>query len=107
MTVSLQRVAVTQTNFEDAPVTLAATIQTSGYRGRNIIATLLDNEGKQLEQQKLRVEQDGEPLIARFRFRPEKAGRFIFPCDGNRGGNQPFQRADDRAARANRPAGRR
>jgi len=106
--VSLQRVAVTQTNFEDAPVTLAATIQTSGYRGRNIIATLLDNEGKQLEQQKaFASSRDGEPLIARFRFRPEKQGVFIFHVTATVEGTSLSKGPTTAQGRANRPAGRR
>src|SRR5262249_11835103 len=87
--VSLQRVTITQTNFEDAPVTLLAQIQTSGYRGQNIIARLTDNEGHQVEQQKLRVDQDGEPLTARFRFRPEKQGVSFFHIRAMVEGTEP------------------
>jgi uncharacterized membrane protein len=72
--INLDDVSVTQTNFEDAPVTLAAQIQTSGYKGRTIVAELTDQSGASLEQQKLTVEQDGQPLVARFRLKPLEVG---------------------------------
>lgn len=111
--VSLQRVTVTQTNFEDAPVTLLAQVQTSGYRGRNILVRLHDNEGRQLDQQKLRVDQDGEPITARFRFRPEKPGVSFFRVSAMLEGaelpiapatspaNQPSSQAGDEATLSN------
>jgi uncharacterized membrane protein len=72
--VSLERVTVTQTNFEDTPVTLTAQVTTAGHRGKAIVAQLLDESGKAVEQQKLKVDQDGQPLAVRFRLKPEKSG---------------------------------
>lgn len=71
---NLERISVTQTNFEDAPVTLAAQITASGFAGKSIIAQVLDESGKSLERQTLKVEQDGKPLLARFQIKPEKQG---------------------------------
>lgn len=39
--VSLQRIAVSQTSFEDAPVTLQAEVSASGYPGESIVAQLV------------------------------------------------------------------
>jgi hypothetical protein len=72
--VSLDRISVTQTNFEDAPVTLAAQATTSGYRGRNLVAQLLDESGKPLQQQVAKVDEDGKPVTVRFQLRPEQSG---------------------------------
>src|SRR6185503_18694642 len=72
--ISLERVAVTQTNFEDAPVTMTAQMTTSGHRGQTIVAELLDEKGKSVQKQKVKVDQDGTPLAARFQVRPEQAG---------------------------------
>jgi uncharacterized membrane protein len=72
--VSIESVAVSQTNFEDAPVTLTAQIVTSGEKGRNVVAEVLDESGKSVDKQQVRVEQDGEPLVVRFRVKPEEAG---------------------------------
>ena len=44
--INLQNVAVSQTSFEDAPVTLTAQVTTSGYAGRTIVAQLVDESGK-------------------------------------------------------------
>ncbi len=72
--VSLEHIDVTQTNFEDTPVTVTANLVTSGERGRTIVAELLDEAGKSIERQKVQVEKDGAPLAVRFRLRPEEAG---------------------------------
>ena len=72
--ISVERVAVSQTNFEDAPVTLTAQVASSGYRGRTVVASLLDESGRTLEQQKVRVEKDGKPLPLRFNLKPEQPG---------------------------------
>jgi hypothetical protein len=69
--VSVERITVSQTNFEDSPVTLAAQLNTTGMAGRNIVAELLDSAGKKIEEQQLRISQDGEPVVARFRIRPD------------------------------------
>lgn len=71
---NLQRLHVSQTNFEDAPVTVTAHVASSGYKGRTVLAELLDESGKAIEQQKVRVEKEDEPLAVRFKLRPEQAG---------------------------------
>ena len=72
--VSLDRVAVSQTNFEDAPVTLTAQIASSGYAGKTLVAQLLDESGKPVEQQTIKADDDGKPLALRFRVKPQQAG---------------------------------
>jgi uncharacterized membrane protein len=72
--VSVGQVAVTQSGFEDAPVTVTAEVTTSGYKGRGLVATLLDEAGKPVEQQKVTAEADGEPISVRFRLKPAQAG---------------------------------
>ena len=71
---SVESVTVTQTNFEESPVTLAAQVVASGYAGRTVTASLLDEAGKVLERQKLRVEADGKPAAVRFSAKPEQGG---------------------------------
>jgi hypothetical protein len=43
--ISVQQIAVTQTSFEDAPVTLQADVMTAGYRGQPIVTKLVDRAG--------------------------------------------------------------
>ena len=71
---SVEQVVVSQTNFEDAPVTLTAQIVGSGYAGRGVVARVLDEGGKVLETQKARIEADGKPATVRFSVKPEKGG---------------------------------
>lgn len=72
--INVSRVTATQTNFEDTPVNVAAQIATSGYRGRTIVARLVDEKDQTVEQQKLTVDQETRPLTVRFRLRPENPG---------------------------------
>jgi uncharacterized membrane protein len=72
--INLGSIAVTQTNFEDSPVTLTAQLESSGYRGRTVVAELLDESGKSLERQTVKVDKEDQPLPVRFRLKPEKPG---------------------------------
>jgi uncharacterized membrane protein len=72
--INLRRVDVSQTDFEDAPVTIAAEFTAEGFRGRGVAAQLLDDKNKVVDQQVLRVETETVPLTARFRLKPDKAG---------------------------------
>lgn len=79
--VGLGHVAVTQTNFEDAPITMQAEILASGYPDEPIVAQLLDEQGKLLREERIMppvagavAEAGSAPLAVRFQFRPEQAG---------------------------------
>ena len=74
--VSVERVSLTQTNFEDAPVTLAAQINAHGYDGRTLLVQLLDEEGKEVERRKVvAIDDPAAPKLAvRFHVRPRQAG---------------------------------
>ena len=70
----IDHVDVTQTNFEDAPVTLAAEITTSGMKGKTIVAEVLDESGKSIQQNKFHVDEDNQPIVARFLVKPDEIG---------------------------------
>src|SRR5262249_55468309 len=72
--VSLQRVTASQTAFEDAPVTIQADVATGGYNGQNIVAQLLDADGRKVEEKTLRAGGDNELLPFHFELKPEKPG---------------------------------
>ncbi len=72
--VALQKVTVTQSSFEDAPVSVQADVVASGFRGQPIVARLVDRAGKTVQQQSAEVRADGEPLAFRFRLKPEQPG---------------------------------
>ena len=72
--IAVQQVSVTQTSFEDAPVTLQADVTTAGYRGRPIVARLVDRMGKTVQEQTADARADGEALAFRFQLKPEQPG---------------------------------
>ncbi|HEX8324699.1 MAG TPA: glutamine amidotransferase, partial [Tepidisphaeraceae bacterium] len=72
--INLQRIDVTQTNFEDAPVTVAAQVTAAGYSGKTLLAQLVDESGKLIEQQTVKVDDERTPITVRFKLRPEQLG---------------------------------
>ena len=70
--VAIQKIAVSQTAFEDQPVTVQAEVLASGYSGRMITAQLLDQDGKVIQELNQRATRDSDTF--RFELRPEKAG---------------------------------
>ncbi|MSU51272.1 MAG: hypothetical protein EXS37_19660 [Opitutus sp.] len=72
--IAVQQVSVSQTSFEDAPVTLQADVSTAGYRGRPIVARLVDRLGKTVQEQTADARADGEALAFRFQLKPELPG---------------------------------
>ncbi len=72
--IAVSQLAATQTNFEDAPVTLKADIISSGYGGQKVAVDLIDADGKQVERQLVQAPSGDKPTAVRFRFRPPAAG---------------------------------
>lgn len=72
--ISVPRVSVSQTNFESAPVVVRADIDTSGFKGREIVAKLFDQDGKELQSQNVVWGESGAPMAVRFQLRPENSG---------------------------------
>ncbi|MBL9190538.1 MAG: hypothetical protein JNK23_23875 [Opitutaceae bacterium] len=72
--IAVQQVAVTQTSFEDAPVSLQADVMATGFRGRPIKAQLVDRSGRVVQEQTADARGDGEAIAFRFQLKPEKPG---------------------------------
>ncbi len=72
--IAVQSVSVTQSSFEDAPVSLQADVTAAGYRGQPIVARLVDRTGKTVQQQTAEGRGDGESLAFRFQLKPEQPG---------------------------------
>ena len=53
--ISLANVTVSQTVFEDAPVTIQADVEASGYDGKTITVELLEASGRLVERQTRRI----------------------------------------------------
>ncbi|MBM3853943.1 MAG: hypothetical protein FJ399_12440, partial [Verrucomicrobia bacterium] len=71
---AVQQVAVGQTSFEDAPVTLQADVVATGFRGRPVTARLVDRTGRTVLEQTASARADGEALPFRFQLKPEQPG---------------------------------
>ncbi|CAN5915782.1 Ig-like domain-containing protein [soil metagenome] len=75
---ALKSVDVTQTPFEDSPVTLTAQIGAHGFAGQEIALLIRDEAGKvvQTEKHVLQAEERVHTFVVRFR--PEKMGLSFF-----------------------------
>jgi uncharacterized membrane protein len=76
--ISISNVSVSQSSFEDAPVTIQADIDTSGYAGKTINVDLLDNTGKLVEQKAENIGKDEQKKIVDFRIKPEENGILFY-----------------------------
>ncbi len=72
--ISVTRLTVSQTNFEAAPVNVAAEIVCHGYAGEDVAVELLDEKGERLERQVIGGVEDDKPFAVRFQVRPEQQG---------------------------------
>ena len=76
--IALADMSVSQTSFEDAPVTVQATVMASGYAGRNVSVRLQDSLGKPVEDQRWNVHKNDEKQVFRFRVRPDRTGVLFY-----------------------------
>jgi uncharacterized membrane protein len=72
--VALAQVQVSQTAFEDAPVTVQASVAATGFRGEPVRAQLLEASGRMIEERSLRPSRADETLTFRFRWKPDQPG---------------------------------
>jgi uncharacterized membrane protein len=72
--IAVQQVHATQTDFEDAPVSVQADVTANGFKNESITAQLLDAEGKVAAEQSLTARSDADSLAFRFQLRPQKQG---------------------------------
>jgi uncharacterized membrane protein len=92
--IALEKAAVSQTAFEDAPVTIQAAVSARGFAGAEVVtrlieiatgATAANQAGLRLSgasnvvaEQRQRVEGDGSTLSFRFQIQPDKPGLHFY-----------------------------
>lgn len=76
--ISLTNVSVSQTSFEDAPVTIQADIEASGYAGKTIAVDLIGNSGEVVERQTRMISKNDDKQTFCFRLRPDKTGVLFY-----------------------------
>ena len=75
---SVSQVAVSQTNFEAAPVTITATLEGRAVANKEVGLRVLNEAGEEVERRKVEHVRDGEPSVQRFLLKPEKSGISFF-----------------------------
>jgi len=70
----LTNAIVSQSSFEDAPLTIRADFVAQGYGGKPVKVRLLDGAGKEIAKQEFSPETDFEVQSVRFLHRPTKSG---------------------------------
>jgi hypothetical protein len=82
---AVTNVAVTQTSFEDAPVTIQADVAAQGFSGEEIVARLFPIESGKAPvtatpaaEQTVRVPREVEKAVFRFQIRPVKTGVLFY-----------------------------
>ncbi len=74
--------SVAQTAFEDAPVTVQADVNASGFSGEKIVGKVVAlDDGKVASEQTLTMPKEGDRTTLRFQFRPEKSGLSFYKLE--------------------------
>lgn len=90
---ALGAVQVTQTAFEDAPVTLVTEVRASGAAGEPVQVGLYDAAGNRLAVQEVRARRDAESLSFRFQWRPPQLGLAFYEVRTGLAGGAPAAEA--------------
>ena len=72
--VALQRVAVTQTAFEDAPVSAMVEVGSAGFGNAPLLTRVTDRGGRTVAETNLAPASGTAPATARLQWRPEQPG---------------------------------
>jgi uncharacterized membrane protein len=70
--------SVTQTSFEDTPVTITARITGKGFVGKEVAVAVFDEAGKVVMTEKLKLAKDGEAQTLRLKVPAVKPGISFF-----------------------------
>jgi uncharacterized membrane protein len=87
--IAVANVSVSQTAFEDAPVTIQADVEASGFAGRTVAVDLLDDSGALVERQQRKIDGNDEKQAFRFRLRPDKTGVLFYRLHATGTLNEP------------------
>lgn len=71
---AVTHVSVTQTAFEDAPVTIKADVAAFGFAGKTVAVTVISDSGQSVAQETWDVQTARAEQIFRFRLRPDQTG---------------------------------
>jgi len=72
--VRIDRISVSQANFETAPVSIQVDVASEGYEGEPLMVELLDEDDQVVQHQELTAPKDDDSLTLHFDFRPDNPG---------------------------------
>lgn len=81
--IAVTNVSVTQTAFEDAPVTIQADVAVTGFAGQTISVDLKDSTGAVVQTKKWLLKKRHDKQRFRFRLRPQRAGVLFYTIAAN------------------------
>lgn len=93
---SIADVNVSQTAFEDAPVTVSATALAEGMKGKTVALTITDSDGVQVAREIHKIDTDEAAHPFRVRFRPVKPGVSFFTIAVAEEAEKPVVETTDR-----------
>jgi len=100
--VALEKVAVSQTAFEDAPVTIQASVAANGFSGQEIAARLTeiqaDGKAARAPATQLTQRASGDDLNFRFQIQPEGNGLHFYELEARSRGELENSNAPSREA---------
>lgn len=70
----IERLTVSESGFEDSPISVEADVRASGFAGSKVVAEICDLEGKVQGRHVHEVREPEQQFKVRFRIRPEKPG---------------------------------
>jgi uncharacterized membrane protein len=76
--IALAHVSVSQTVFEDAPVTILAEVEATDFAGHTVVVDLSDDAGQRVERQHWTVQERDAKQVFHFRVRPDKTGKLFY-----------------------------
>jgi hypothetical protein len=71
---SIANVAVSQTAFEDTPVTIRVDVQADGFHREQVVAQVLDESGTKLAEEAQQVNEPNQSITFRLSFQPSAIG---------------------------------
>ncbi len=92
--VALTQVAVSQTNFEAAPVKIEATVVAQSVQQRKVIVRVLNEAGTEVERHQFPTAPNGEPQVHRFLIKAEKPGVSFYQVQAALEGEEAFKAGD-------------
>src|SRR5690606_4731597 len=76
--ISISRLSVSQSAFEDQPISIQAEASAHGFGGEQLVARLRDTSGKVVEERTLTVRGGGDTVPFRIQPRPESSGLVFY-----------------------------